>query len=278
MTLQGKTVLITGSSDGLGKAVALLAAKAGATVLVHGRSREKSEPVLDEVKRAGSGDAELYLADLASLAEVRRLAAEVTGRHERLDVLINNAGVLLAGEKPRQESRDGLELHFAVNYLAPFLLTELLLPTLKASAPARIVNVSSLGQAPIDFADVQLERSYSGMQGYCQSKLAQIMFTIDLAEALAGTGVTVMSLHPGTFMNTNMVVGQGLAPQSRVEDGAEATFRMAFAPEHAAESGGFYNQFNPGHPNPQAADAEARRKLWSLSEQLTGLQGQPASE
>ena len=271
MNLNGKTVLITGSSDGLGKAVALLAAKAGATVLVHGRSREKSEPVLDEVKRAGPGDAELYLADLASLDEVRRLAAEVSARHPRLDVLLNNAGVLLAGDKPRQESQDGLELHFAVNYLAPFLLTDLLLPTLKAAAPARIVNVSSLGQAPIDFDDVQLQRSYSGIQGYCQSKLVQIMFTIDLAERLKGSGVTVMSLHPGTFMNTNMVVGQGLTAQSRVEDGADATFSLAFAPEHEGETGGFYNQFNPGHPNPQAADPEDRRRLWALSEDLAGV-------
>ena len=272
MTLQGKTVLITGSSDGLGKAVALLAAKASATVLVHGRSREKSEPVLDEVKRAGSGDAELYLADLASLDEVRRLAAETPPRHKRLDVLINNAGVLLAGDKPRQESRDGLELHFAVNYLAPFLLTELLLPTLKASAPARIVNVASIGQAPIDFDDVMIEHGYSGFRGYSQSKLAQIMFTIDLAERLKGTGVTVMSLHPATFMDTNMVVGQGLEPRSRTQDGAEATFRLAFSSEHEGEAGGFYNQLEPGHPNAQAADPEARRRLWALSEQLTGLQ------
>lgn len=276
MDLRGKTVLITGSTDGLGKNVAVLAAKAGATVLLHGRSRQKAEPVLEEVRRAGPGDAELYLADLASLDDVRRLAKEVAAGRPRLDVLINNAGVFLAGDKPRQESRDGLELHFAVNYLAPFLLTELLLPLLKASAPSRIVNVSSIGQAPIDFDNVQLERSYSGVQGYCQSKLGQIMFTIDLAERLKGSGVTVMSLHPGTFMDTNMVVGQGLKPQSRVEDGAEATFRLAFSPEHAAETGGFYNQFQPGRANAQAADASARRRLWDLSERLTGLQAQPA--
>ena len=116
---------------------------------------------------------------------------------------------------------------------------------------------------------MQLTRSYSGMQGYCQSKLAQIMFTVDLAKMLGGSGVTVMSLHPGTFMNTNMVVGQGMTPQSKVEDGARATFEMAFAPEHAAETGGFYNQFNPGQPNPQAADPEARMRLWALSEALT---------
>ncbi len=114
-----------------------------------------------------------------------------------------------------------------------------------------------------------VERGYSGERGYCQSKLAQIMFTTDLAEQLNGSGVTVMSLHPGTFMNTNMVVGQGLTPRSKVEDGARATFEMAFAPEHAQETGGFYNQFEPGSPNAQAADPEARRRLRALSEELT---------
>lgn len=277
MTLQGKTVLITGATDGLGKRVARMAAEAGADLLLHGRDARKGEALIAELKAEGAkGRLEFYRADLASLDEVRAMAKDVLARHPRLDVLINNAGVFLAGDKPRQASRDGLELHFQVNYLAPFLLTHLLLPTLKASAPSRIVNVSSLGQAPIDFDDVQLQRSYSGMQGYCQSKLAQILFTIDLAEKLKGTGVTVMSLHPGTFMDTNMVVGQGLKPQSRVEDGAEATFRLAFSPEHEGESGGFYNQLQPGHPNAQASDAAARRKLWDLSLKLAGLQVQAA--
>jgi len=270
MTLQGKTILITGSSDGLGKEVALLAAKAGAKVLLHGRSREKSEPVLEEVKRAGPGSAELYLADLESLDEVRRLAAEVAARHPRLDVLINNAGVFRIGDRPRAENAEGVELHFQVNYLAPFLLTRLLLPVIKAAAPSRIVNVASIGQAPIDLDDLQFTRGYSGMDAYRRSKLAQIMFTIDLAKRLAGSGVTVMSLHPGTLMNTNMVVGQGMKPMSKVEDGARATFELAFAPERQGETGGYYDQFNPGQPNAQAADPEARRRLWELSETLTG--------
>ena len=271
MDLEGKTVLITGSTDGLGKAVALKAAEAGATVLLHGRSAAKAAPVLAEVRRAGRGDAELYLADLASLEEVRRLAAEVAGKHDRLDVLLNNAGIALFGGEPRQLTPDGRELHFQVNYLSHFLLTQLLLPLLKAAAPARIVNVSSLGQQAIDFDDVMLAHGYSGQRGYCQSKLAQILFTIDLAKALAGSGVTVMALHPATFMDTNMVVGQGLTPRSRTEDGAEATFRLAFAPEHAGETGGFYNQLEPGRPDAQAADEDARGRLWALSEELTGL-------
>jgi len=271
MNLQGKTVLITGATDGLGKAVALMAARAGATVLLHGRNRAKAEAVLGAVISAGSADAELYLADMESLDEVRRLARDVTARHQCLDVLINNAGILRAGDKPRAENAAGVELHFQVNYLAPFLLTRLLLPLLKTAAPSRIVNISSLGQAPIDFEDVQLKRKYSGIQGYCQSKLAQIMFTIDLAKELKDSGVTVMSLHPATFMDTNMVVGQGLKAQSRVGDGAEATFRMAFAPELQDQTGGFYDQFKPGTPNPQAADAGARRRLRDLSEKLSGL-------
>ena len=269
MNLQGKTVLITGATDGLGKEVALLAAKAGASVLLHGRNREKAAPVLEAVKHAGSADAELYLADLESLDEVRRLAADVAARHSRLDVLLNNAGILRAGGKPRAQNAAGVELHFQVNYLAPFLLTRLLLPTLKAAAPSRIVNVSSIGQAPIDFDDVQFTRGYSGFEAYRRSKLAQIMFTIDLAEALKGDVVTAMSLHPGAMMNTNMVVGQGMTPQSKVEDGAEATFRLAFSPEHEGETGGYFDQFAPAQPNAQAADAEARHRLWALSEALT---------
>jgi len=272
MSLQGKTVLVTGATDGLGRLVAEMAAKDGATVLLHGRDRAKGERALSEIRAASGNDrVELYIADLASLDDVRRLAREVTATHDRLHVLLNNAGVGLFANQPRQESKDGLELHFQVNYLAPFLLTRLLLPTLRASAPARIVNVSSLGQAPIDFADAQLVKSYSGYQGYCQSKLAQVMLPIDLAERLKGTGVTVTSLHPGTFMNTNMVVGQGMTPRSKVEDGAAATFRLIASPEVEGETGTFRNQFEPGQPDAQAADAGARRKLWTLSCELSGL-------
>ena len=272
MALDGKTILITGATDGLGKEVATMAARQGATVLLHGRDRAKGETVLGEIKAAtGSDRLELYIADLASLDEVRRLAAEVSARHKRLDVLLNNAGIGLFGGGGRQANAEGLELHFQVNYLAPFLLTHLLLPTLKASAPARIVNVSSIGQAPIDFDDVQLERTYSGMQGYCQSKLAQIMFTIDLAGQLKGSGVTVTALHPGTFMNTNMVRQSGMPAQSRVEDGAEATFRLAVSPDVEGQSGVFYNQQTLGRANEQAYDAAARRRLRDLSERLAGL-------
>ena len=189
----------------------------------------------------------------------------------RWDVLVNNAGVALFGDKPRQASRDGLELHFQVNYLAPFLLTHLLLPAIRAAAPARVVNVASIGQAPIDFADVQLERSYSGLQAYRQSKLAQIMFTIDLAERLRGTGVTVTALHPGTLMNTKMVLGQGMTPQTPVEEGIAATVRLAVSADVEGETGVYFNQQTPQRANEQAYDAAARRRLWELSVKLAGL-------
>jgi NAD(P)-dependent dehydrogenase (short-subunit alcohol dehydrogenase family) len=197
MSLETKTILVTGATDGLGKLVAIKLAEGGARVLLHGRDQAKGETVLAEIQAAtGNPNLEFYRADLAVLPQVRDLAKAVTAKHKRLDVLINNAGVL--GREARQMTGDGQELHFQVNYLAPFLLTELLLPTLRASAPARIVNVSSGGQAPFDFDDVMLETGYSAMRGYCQSKLGQIMNTIDLAAQLEGAGVTVTSLHPGT--------------------------------------------------------------------------------
>ena len=273
MVLEGKTILITGATDGLGRLAAEMAARDGATVLLHGRSPAKGQAVLAEIKAAtGNHRLRFYRADFASLDEVRGLAAEVARDHPRLDGLLNNAGVaLFRPDQAREVSRDSHELHFAVNYLAPFLLTRLLLPQIEAAAPSRIVNVASIGQAPIDFDDVMLERSYSGRQAYSQSKLAQILFTVTLAERLKGTGVTVTALHPGTFMNTNMVIGAGMAPQSRVEDGALATFRLLASPEVQGATGVFYNQQAPGHPNAQAEDPEARLKLWAVSSRLVGL-------
>ena len=173
-------------------------ARLGATVLVHGRDDNRGQATLTEIAQATGNDRlGWYRADLGELEQVRRLAAAVAADAPQLDALISNAGI--GGEYPvggRQVSPDGIELRFAVNYLAGFLLIRLLLPTLQASAPARIVQVSSTGQAPIDFDDVMLTRSYSSGQAYCQSKLAQIMFTFDLAEELAGTGLTATALHP----------------------------------------------------------------------------------
>jgi NAD(P)-dependent dehydrogenase (short-subunit alcohol dehydrogenase family) len=198
--LSEQTILITGATDGLGRALATELAGAGATLLLHGRDEQRGADTLAAIRRdTGSERLRWLCADLASLEEVRGLAADVLAQTQRLDVLVNNAGIgtSVPGGGERMESRDGHELRFAVNYLSGYLLTRRLLGALGASAPARIVNVSSAGQAPIDFDDVMLERRYSGVQAYCQSKLAQIMFTIDLAEELAGWGVSATSLHPG---------------------------------------------------------------------------------
>jgi NAD(P)-dependent dehydrogenase (short-subunit alcohol dehydrogenase family) len=162
-------------------------------------------------------------------------------------------------------------LRFAVNYLSGFLLAYLLLPLLKASAPSRIVNVASLGQQPLDFDDVMLTRGYSGTRAYAQSKLAQIMFTIDLAAELAGSGVTVNSLHPATYMDTTMVRAGGITPVSTVEQGGEAILHLADGDDVAGKSGLFFNGMNEAKANPQAYDADARRRLRRLSLELTGL-------
>jgi len=204
--MDGKTVLITGSTDGVGRYVATKLAVAGAKVLIHGRDKTRASTLSDEIKRAGGSEPAFYQADLSSLAEARKLADAVLADHKRIDVFVSNAGIGSQNEGPaRQTSKDGYELRFAVNYLSGFLLARLLLPLLKASAPSRIVNVASLGQHPIDFDDVMITKNYSGSRAYAQSKLSQIMFTIDLAEELKGSGVTVNSLLPGGATNTGMV-------------------------------------------------------------------------
>ena len=250
----GKTALITGSTDGVGRVVAERLGAAGWRVLVHGRDRARGERVVNEIKAAG-GAAEFLQADLSSMAEVRRLADVVRRATNRLDLLINNAGIGRGEPEGRRElSPDGFELRFAVNYLSGFLLTHLLLPLLKKSTPARIVNVSSLGQEAIDFDDVMMTNDYSGMRAYRQSKLAQILFTIDLAPELAGSGVTVNALHPATFMNTNMVRQFG-TPMTTVEEGADAILKQAIAPEMAGQSGLFFNGQREAQANAQAYDS-----------------------
>ena len=267
--LTGRVALVTGSTDGVGRVVALRLSEAGARVLVRGRDAERGIRIVADIEKAG-GAVTFFRADLARLAEVRRLAAAVKEETGRLDMLINNAGIGTAGGV-RQESADGFELRFAVNYLAGFLLTRLLLPLLKASAPARIVNVSSAGQQAIDFADVMLTRGYSGARAYCQSKLAQVMFTIDLADELAGTGVTATCLHSATYMNTTMVRRAGVTPISTVEQGAEAILNLAVSPALAGRSGLYFNGLREARAHAQAYDAEARRRLRRLSLELTGL-------
>jgi NAD(P)-dependent dehydrogenase (short-subunit alcohol dehydrogenase family) len=274
MTLADKTALVTGATDGVGRLVARELARAGARVLLHGRSAEKGAATLAEIRQAApNARLEFCRADLAALGEVRDLAADVLTRTERLDILVNNAGVgsKSRGASGRETSRDGHELRFAVNYLAPFLLTHLLLPMLRKSAPARIVNVASAGQHAIDFDDVMLTRGYDGVRAYCQSKLAQILFTVELAERLAGSGVTVTALHPATYMNTTMVRTAGHTPVSKVEDGADAVLNLAIGPALEGRTGLYFNRKQEARADPQAYDKRARAALWALSLQLAGL-------
>jgi NAD(P)-dependent dehydrogenase (short-subunit alcohol dehydrogenase family) len=274
MKMDGKTVLITGSTDGVGRYVAARLAADGAKVLIHGRDKARAKAIADEIRGRGSEAPIFYQADLSSLAAARQLAETVTAEHKRLDVFISNAGIgsrTLGTE--RRTSADGHELRFAVNYLSGFLLACLLLPLLKASAPSRIVNVASLGQHPLDFDDVMLTKSYNGTRAYAQSKLAQIMFTIDLAGELSGSGVTVNALHPATYMNTTMVREGGITPISTVEQGGEAILHLAAGDDVAGKTGLFFNGMQQSQVNPQAYDEGARKRLRAMSLELTGLTG-----
>ena len=274
-SLGDRTILITGATDGLGLATARRLAADGATVLVHGRNPAKLERVLAELRKAAASEPDGYLADFSSLQEVRRLARDIARGHPRLDTLINNAGIVVMGE--RRTSREGYELVFAVNYLSHFLLTLELLPRLAAGDRSRIVNVASIGQAAIDFDDVMLERDYDGARSYNQSKLAQIMFTFELAERLGQqASIAVNALHPATLMDTNMVHGFGGRVMSTVEEGMEATTRLAVAAELDGVTGVYFDGQQESTADRQAYDPAARRRLWELSERLTGATLRPA--
>jgi NAD(P)-dependent dehydrogenase (short-subunit alcohol dehydrogenase family) len=267
-----RTVLVTGATDGLGRGVAERLAADGATVHLHGRDAGRLAATAREIQQATGNDrVHTHRADLASLDEVRALAADVERSTDRLDVLVNNAGI--GSGKPdlttRQESRDGYELRFAVNYLATFLLTLRLLPLLERSKPARIVNVASLGQAPIDFDDVMLRDGYSGSRAYSQSKLAQINFTFELADRLAGKGVSVNSLHPATYMPTKIVLDQVGRSVDSLQTGVDATVRLATAPELDGVSGRFFDREQESAPHPWALDRDNREQLVELSRELT---------
>jgi NAD(P)-dependent dehydrogenase (short-subunit alcohol dehydrogenase family) len=267
---QRKVVLITGSTDGLGRELAFRIGASGAHVIVHGRNRERGLQVADSIRKLGNGaTAQFLAADLASFAQVRALADTIMKEHGRLDVLINNAGIWLRNATSRELSADGNELSFQVNYLSGFLLTHRLKPLLVKSAPARVINVASRSQSPIDLDDVNQERSFSGQRGYTTSKLAQVMFTFDLARELEGTGVLVYAVHPASQMNTNMVRGVGAAPRSTVEEGADAVMNLVTST--GITTGSYYEGRAPGRANAQAYDEAARARLRSVSVRLTGL-------
>ena len=266
--MAGRTVLVTGATDGLGRALARELVGSGATVLVHGRSAERIASTVDELRQAGGdGRVRSYQADFGSLTEVRDLAEQVLEGEDRLDVLVNNAGIgtHVPGGGERMESGDGHELRFAVNYLAGYLLTERLLDLLTRSAPARVVNVSSGGQAPLDFDDLMLTRRYDGVQAYCQSKLAQIMHAIDLSERFERAQLTANALHPATYMPTKIVA----SPVSTLEEGVDATYRLIADPELETVSGRYFNGRREARAHTQAHDRDARARLAAISKELT---------
>lgn len=268
--MKGKTAMVTGSTSGLGEVVARRLGALGATVIVHGLDEQRGQAIAGEITRKGPGRAVFYRGDLGSLAEVRMLAARVRVAHPQLHLLVNNAGIFGAPDQPRRLSKDGHEQIFAVNYLSHFLLTRELLPQLEAAAPARIINVASGAQRPIDFEDVMLEKNFSTSIAYSQSKLAQILFTITLAERLDPAKVTVNTLHPASLMNTPMVEGMRRAPLSSVEDGANAVMQLAVGRALTGRTGLYFNQMTESRANAQAYDAAARQRLWDLSMRLIG--------
>jgi NAD(P)-dependent dehydrogenase (short-subunit alcohol dehydrogenase family) len=270
-----RTILITGATDGLGRALADGLAAEGARLLLHGRDQARLDAAADEIAaEAGGGPRpETVRADFADLAQVRAMTEEVLTLTDRLDVLVSNAGIGsgLPASKGRAVSADGYELRFAVNYLAGFALTLGLLPLLRATGGARIVNVASIGQAPIDFDDVMIEKGYSGSRAYGQSKLAQITSGFTLAGLLPAAEVTVNSLHPATYMPTKMVlqeIGHSIDTLAR---GEAATRRLVSDPALAGVTGRFYDRKTETRAHPAAYDPEVQQRLWELSLDLTGI-------
>jgi NAD(P)-dependent dehydrogenase (short-subunit alcohol dehydrogenase family) len=265
-----KTILVTGASDGIGKETARGLAERGARVLVHGRSRAKVEAACEEIReRQPEAKVEAVVADFSSLAEVRALTQEVERRTSRLDVLINNAGVYL---HHHERSADGLELTFAVNHLAHFVLTVSLLPLLRRSAPARVVTVTSVAhrRGRIDLEDLQAERHFDGYGAYANSKLANVLFTVELAERLEGSGVTANCLHPGVIGTKLLRAGFSMSGAS-VEEGARTPLYLALSEEVEGVSGRYFVDCRETPMAPSAQDAALRRALWAHSERLAGL-------
>ncbi|MET7659663.1 SDR family NAD(P)-dependent oxidoreductase [Streptomyces sp. NPDC005373] len=267
-----RITLITGATQGLGRGIALDLATRGDTLLLHGRDAGRLEAVAADVRTAApDATVRTYLADLSDLDQVRAMADRIRDAEPRLDALVNNA-VAGGGAEPlrREVSAQGHELRFAVNHLAPYALIRGLLPLLKASAPARVVNVASMGQERIDFDDVMLERDYEGLRAYCRSKLALIMATFELGAELEGTGVTVNALHPAHLMDTEGVRAYGLAPVTGIDEGVRPTVRLITDPELGSTTGRYFDRFTDARAHEQAYDKEARRRLMALTDELTG--------
>ena len=280
MDIRDKVMLVTGASSGIGKAVAQHLAKLGARVVIVCRNEQRGAPALDDIRRtSGNSSVELLTADLASQEQTRGLARKFLQGHDRLDVLINNAGLYLS---KRTVTDDGTETTFAVNHLAPFLLTNLLLDTLKASSPSRVITVSSEAhrRGTIDFEDLCMERRYSWIDAYARSKLANVLFTYELARRLEGTGVTALALHPGVvashIWNRNHNPLNYLLRIFKVffispKKSAESIVHLAIAPELAEVTGKYFNRDREVWSSRASCDIELARKLWNVSEEMTGL-------
>ena len=280
VSLAGKVCMVTGATSGIGKVAARELAKRGAVVVVVGRNEARSKATVCQIRQqTANASVEFLLADLSSQQEIRRLAREFESRYPRLDVLVNNAGAIMLS---RRESVDGIEMTLALNHLAYFLLTNLLLDTLKSSAPARIVNVSSNSHegAKLDFDDLQNRRRYWGFRAYAWSKLENILFSYELARRLEGTGVTVNALHPGlvgtNFLANNgalgrllkmLVVIKGISP----ERGARTSIYLASSPELETVTGRYFFQEQEVPSSSASYDEDAARRLWQLSAEMTGL-------
>ncbi len=280
-SMDGRVCLITGANSGIGKAAATELAKMGATTVLVCRSRERGEAALAEIKKQnGNGSAELMIADLSSLQAVRQLADQFRRRHSRLHVLINNAGLF---NVRRHMTADGYEVTFATNYLSPFLLTDLLLDELKASAPSRIVNVSSIAHygGHIDFEDLNEETGYSGFKAYSQSKLALILFTRLLAKKLEGTGVAVYSLHPGAVATNiwsrpagpiGFITAVPKLFMASPKKGAQTVVYLASFPNPEGASGEYYERKRVKKSSSESYDSGVAERLWDTSTRLTGLE------
>jgi NAD(P)-dependent dehydrogenase (short-subunit alcohol dehydrogenase family) len=277
--MTGRTVLVTGGSGGIGRATALSLAAMGAHLAITGRDRGRTEDAAREIRAVGNGQVDMFVADLSSQSQVRRLAGEVLQTLSRIDALVNNAGGYW---NTRHVTADGLERTFAINHLAPFLLTNLLLDRLKDSAPARVVTVSSNVQAigRIDFEDLQGERSYSGARAYNQSKLANVLFTYELARRLQATSVTANALHPGVVRTSFGAEDPGgvqrlftpfMRPFMKAPgQGAATSIHLASAPELEQVTGRYFASSKPRRSSRRSYDQAAATRLWQVSADLAG--------
>jgi retinol dehydrogenase 14 len=269
--MKGRTVLVTGGTDGIGKQIALTLAGKGATIILHGRNPSKTAITAAEIRaKTGNGAVETAVADFTSLAQVRACADDIKARFPALHVLVHNAGVFM---NERVVTVDGLEATLAINHVAPFLLTHLLLDLLKKSAPARVITISSIAhtRAKLDFGNLQWEKAFEGYGAYALSKLANVLFTVELARRLQGTGVTANCLHPGVIATKLLQIGFGNMKAGSVEKGAETPVYLAASPEVEGVTGGYFVDSKEAHASPAAEDSSLCRRFWETSLQLAGI-------